>query len=71
MSLTLEEIIRMALEAGVVADEDNGYLELWNFAKLVAAHEREACAKVCDELKEVHCTLPEDCAAAIRARGCK
>ena len=49
------------------------------FAELVAAQEREACAKVCDDLLapdiytdtdksmwDVTCT---DCAAAIRARG--
>ena len=54
--------------------------ELERFAALVAAHEREACAKVCEGLG-VHPALnvfnggPEwykhgkDCAAAIRARG--
>jgi hypothetical protein len=53
--------------------------ELERFADLVEAHEREACAKVCDDLLapdiytdtdksmwDVTCT---DCAAAIRARG--
>ena len=37
------------------------------FAELVAAAEREACAKVCDE----HLLLGNKCAAAIRARGDK
>ena len=50
------------------------------FSALVAAaakaEEREACAKVCDELAELNRTSPtdsmweqEECAAAIRARG--
>jgi hypothetical protein len=38
--------------------------ELERFAKLVAAHEREACAKVCEH--QPHWAA---CAAAIRARG--
>jgi len=82
-----EEIIRMAREAGFevygtdVWITDGWWLEeLERFAALVAAHEREACAKVCDVLG-VHPALnvfnggPEwykhgkDCAAAIRARG--
>ena len=39
------------------------------FAKLVAEHEREACAKVCEEQEELRGHTPFDCAAAIRARG--
>jgi hypothetical protein len=39
------------------------------FAKLVAAKEREACAKVCDELQDVPATEPHHCAEDIRARG--
>ena len=83
-----EEIIRMAREAGL--DDPHAvvhaYCELKltdhleRFAALVAAHEREACARVCDGLG-VHPALnvfnggPEwykhgkDCAAAIRARS--
>ena len=75
------EIIAMATEAGL-----NSYriapgeaVEVWErFAALVAAKEREACAKVCDELAELNRTAPTDsmwqwgeCAAAIRARGQK
>jgi hypothetical protein len=48
-----EDVLRMAQEAGivwrdhtVVGSEEN-LLEL--FAALVAAHEREACAKVCED----------------------
>ena len=46
------------------------------FASLVAAAEREACAKVCDDFFKQSCNLslwveitPETCAYAIRARG--
>jgi hypothetical protein len=40
------------------------------FAKLVRADEREACAKVCDEvLSTMFPARVSDCAAAIRARG--
>lgn len=53
-------------------DDESNKLE--KFAALVAAAEREACAKVCEELecdalydrKEIH---PIDCAIAIRSRG--
>jgi hypothetical protein len=50
--LTRDDIIRMAREAGwQYADGDDGYNPLWKFAALVAAAEREACAKLCDALK--------------------
>ena len=68
-----EDIIRMAREAGI--GETRGWFscveeELERFANLVAAHEREACAKIADEVGDDD----EDChawtaAAAIRARG--
>ena len=46
--------------------------DLERFAKLVAAKEREACAKVCDELSDKHTWegyYANECADAIRARG--
>ena len=49
-----------------VATEELEFLE--RFAALVAAHEREACAKVC-ETDELCCKCGDECAAAIRARG--
>ena len=90
--MTQDEIIRMALEAGFDIGGDglhayhpytrdefplDTYLE--RFAALVAAHERELCAKVCDDLsahywekdfpvESINC---EECAATIRARGDK
>ena len=62
-----DEIIRMAREADLdVYDPPIDLLQ--RFAKLVAEHEREACAVVCDDLWEDDGTAYE-CAEAIRARG--
>ena len=43
----------------------------YHFAALIAAAEREACAKVCDELRDEDGFEPygTECAAAIRAMG--
>lgn len=54
-----EAIIRMALEAGI----DDPFDELWHFAAMVAAAEREACAQVC----EAHRDLREEARASLRA----
>jgi hypothetical protein len=57
-----EDVIQMAQKAGFVwLGEYHSNLE--DFAKLVAQHEREACAKQLDALGCDHC------ATAIRARG--
>jgi len=73
-----DEIIEMAVQAGtlrVIAELNVEILEA--FAKLVAAKEREACAKVCDDLYRVWTLTDEDdlnppdaldCKRAIRAR---
>ena len=73
--MTQDEIIRMAREACAPNQTFNSDEE-WvkRFAVLVAAHEREACAKVCDELQNDAVAKYFDanageCAAAIRARG--
>jgi hypothetical protein len=72
--MTREDIVRMAKEAGM--ESFNICVELDDFAKLVAQHEREACAKICDEMEEeaegTECCkwpTPIDCAYVIRARG--
>jgi len=69
--MSRDDIIRMAREAG--CEETYGMdafrftlEELERFAILVAAAEREACAKVCEESNGFYW---DDCAAAIRARG--
>ena len=61
--MTQDEIIRMAREAGPDWWLNTTMLE--RFAALVAAHEREECAKVCDE----HGFYGEAPARDIRARG--
>ena len=83
--MTRDEIIRMAQEIGLdyktSAEEFNSpycdgiyFDDLECFAALVAAAEREECAKLCDKLvsathpNEEH-VGPGSCAAAIRARG--
>ena len=52
-----DDIIRMAREAKLPYEYDTGrilYLkQLEHFAALVAAAEREACAKLCDELDDI------------------
>ena len=79
--MTKDEIIRMAREAGFLIDthsqkyqpncilSTHGLIDenLQRFANLVAEHEREACAKVC----ESHVRYPSRLhfATAIRARG--
>jgi hypothetical protein len=43
---------------------------LKKFMKLVAAHEREECAKLCDRFQARDVGMqPSECAGAIRARG--
>ena len=85
-----DDIIRMAREAGFVVDEvsqqhqpncifHTHYLVdelLKRFAALVAAHEREACAKECETLLPSQRIFDHryygavgDCVATIRARG--
>ena len=62
-----EDIIRMAREAGI--GPVYGYESIERFAALVAAHERESCAKVAED----YCGAWDDegyaLATAIRARG--
>jgi len=83
--MTQDEIIEMAKEAGLIANSpylmphDNVMQGIEAFAKLVAAKEREACAKVCEndvgEGPDNGCCptywneAAECCAQSIRARG--
>ena len=74
-----EDIIRMAQECQFAHYYESGDLvampQLERFAALVAAHEREACAKVCDAVQKKNeddgawMWEARNCAAAIRARG--
>ena len=80
--MTQDEIIEMAESCGW--DKGNTWddcmrcspFNIEAFAKLVAQHEREACAKVCEEMRTyvgrnnaVTQSSAQDCATAIRARG--
>jgi len=92
--MTKEEVMRIAKEAGAKPSNDPQLWDIWNtrdvnferFAKLVAAYEREECAKVCEEqmkayMSSQYTTDPlggfrerfaaEKCADAIRAKGQK
>ena len=83
--MTRDDIIRMAKEAGFEAD---GFgIGIWDsadfnrFAALVAAAEREACARVCEGISKDPWTkvgrehapymeaTAKDCAETIRRRG--
>ena len=70
-----DDITRMAREAniGTYINLDSHLVgnHLERFAALVAAAEREACAKVCDALHYEVDAYGAQCAAAIRARGQK
>ena len=55
----------LALKA---SDSKTGWLDRQKFADLIRADEREANAKVCDELQQQWRPAGE-CADAIRARG--
>ena len=78
-----DDIIRMAREAGATREHPEMLPNFWTltnpdlkrFANLVAAAEREACAKVCDDMSgPIEIYNPAyvhyiGCAEAIRARG--
>jgi len=69
-------IIEIAKQAGLHIATDVNWMPIISleyaekFAALVAAAEREACAKVCDEFaKDSDWPTVDNCAAEIRARG--
>lgn len=74
--MTQNEIIEMARQVGMYGLVEGGLIEEFEaFAKLVAAKEREACAKVCDaeqkknEDKGQWMWEAKTCGIAIRSRG--
>ena len=75
--MTRDDIIRMAEEAGFQTDLQDVWITydgIWSeeferFAALVAAAEREECAKLCDGNVYIDGGMAQQCAAAIRARG--
>jgi hypothetical protein len=67
-----DEMIKMAIEAGwQYADGDDGYDPLWRFAALVAAAEREACAKLCVVQAQSFSKSLEEAVAAERDAACR
>jgi len=79
-------IIELAKQAGMEQDGDMWFSNIYKtdmdvhisqleaFAKLVAAHEREACAKICEEITKTNIHVyyqwgVKECIEAIRARG--
>ena len=72
-----DEIIDMANKAHAYIDRhflvasSTGIASFEHFARLVAEREREACAKVCENIDEPldASAVGTACAAAIRARG--
>jgi uncharacterized protein Yka (UPF0111/DUF47 family) len=76
--MTQDEIIEMAKEIAVQYGKAERFQtwthdfmmqRLMELVTVSAAAEREACAKVCDELQDVPATEPHHCAEDIRARG--
>ena len=64
--MTRDDIMRMARETDCLDDQHYGSMwadKLECFANLVAAAEREECAKVCDARDAAYCAF------AIRERG--
>ena len=73
INMTQDEIIRFAIQCRLVTtgNRDGLYMDaLTEFAKLVAAKEREACALICDDQAlGAYWEGADACADRIRARG--
>jgi hypothetical protein len=72
--MTNADVIRMAREAGFAIDGDwygvqGEIATIERFANLVAAAEREECAKVCEVVEDGDLYFGNQYAAAIRERG--
>ena len=80
--MTKEEIIELVMQIGGCdrPEENSPALKMFiTFAKLVAEHEREACAEICDGFYLSWINIQgryefmgegaSECAGAIRARG--
>jgi hypothetical protein len=69
--MTQDEIVEMARQAGMDYLQylsPEAFEKVVVFSKLVAQHEREACAKVCDDWSAWHGDT-KIISKAIRARG--
>jgi hypothetical protein len=78
MNIKDADIVRIARDAGINICCDGIWCnvdQLQRFAELVAAHEREECAQVCEDAKQEYNGIGHErelkytCADAIRARS--
>ena len=76
--MTQDEIMQLAKDAGLRIDVRGtyffvGFSELSDLLNAAIIKEREACAKVCEHIDTAafggERPAPNDCAAAIKARG--
>ena len=67
--MTREDIIRMAREADLWLTSDERIAAVVRFAALVAAAEREACAKVAEKMLRYYTQAVTGVPEAIRARA--
>ena len=69
--MTKQEMIELAKQSGwEYAHGESGFEPLWAFAKLVAEHEREACANIADSyVNGLERNYSEIIAEKIIARG--
>lgn len=66
-AMNRDDIIRIARDAGFTWEPINNIIgPLERFSALVASHEREACAKIADEIDDM---TGREIADSIRARG--
>jgi hypothetical protein len=71
--MTRDDIVKWAAEAGIMPPDwgatENQWRSLHAFADLVAAYEREECAKVTETVTPRHIECGRKIAFAIRERG--
>ncbi len=68
--MTRDDIIHMAREVGLWPSVTDTFpKELQDFAAIVAAAEREECAKLCEMVEDDDLYFGSQYAAAIRERG--
>lgn len=68
--MTRDEIIELAKQADVwVVGQKPYQSQLERFAELVAQHEREACAIVCDDINAKY-KWPDDVAERVASQWC-
>jgi hypothetical protein len=67
--MTEDQIVELANKHGISAFD--GDKEVFVFVYAIQQSERNACAKLCEQQEAYGplCEIPEECAAAIRARS--